>query len=125
MGIEKQGYKKLIVWREAAKLRKLVYDISKRFSNKEIRRTSQMSDATRSVKQNIQESYNSGSTAKYLNSLSISKGSLGELIGDVEDCLEDGLVTKEEFDLLTSIIGRKDYLLMRLIQALRRKGVKK
>ncbi len=121
MGLEKQGYKKLIVWQEAAKLRKLVYETTRKFPSSEIRRVSQMNDAARSLKQNIQEGYNSGSIAKYINALSISKGSLSELSGDIEDCLEDKLITKEEFDIFASSIGREDYLLMRLIQSLRKK----
>ena len=54
----KQGYKKLVVWNNAKILRKGVYDITKRFPKSEMRRVSQMNDAARSVKQNIQEGYN-------------------------------------------------------------------
>lgn len=124
MSNESQGYKKLIVWELAKEIRRKVYQITKRFSKSEMRRTSQMNDAARSVKQNIQEGHKSGSTAKFVNSLNISQGSLAELIGDIEDCLEDGLITKDEFKDLDSLTGREDYLLMRLIQALRGKDRK-
>lgn len=121
MGLERQGYKKLIVWQEAAKLRKLTYDTTAKLSKTEVRRVSQMNDAARSTKQNIQEGYNSGSIGKYINSLNISKGSLAELAGDIDDCLEDNLITREDFEVFSSLIGRLDYLLMRLIQSLKRK----
>ncbi len=51
----KDGYKKLVVWKNAHKLRKLIYEMTKTFPKNEMRRISQMRDSARSVKQNIQE----------------------------------------------------------------------
>lgn len=65
-----------------------------------------MTDAARSVKQNIQEGYKSGSVLKFLNFLSISKGSLGEI--DVE------------FAELDKLCGTTDYLLNKFINSLRK-----
>ncbi|MDP8247532.1 MAG: four helix bundle protein [Candidatus Tritonobacter lacicola] len=115
------GYKKLIVWQNAKKLRKLVYDITVRFPRSEMRRTSQMRDSARSVKQNIQEGYQRYSIKEYIRFLDISKGSLGELSGDVEDCFEDKLITEEEFKKIDKLCGTTDYLLARLISSLRKK----
>ena len=117
-----QGFRKLVVWKNAYQLRRLVYDITKRFTPSEMRRVSQMRDAARSIKQNIQEGYGK-SLGEYIHSLEISKGSLRELAGDIEDCFDDGLITKEEFSKLDKLIGRTDYSLMRLIQSLRKKQV--
>ena len=120
-----KGYRKLIVWQNTYKLRKIIYDLTKRFPKAEYRRISQMRDAARSVKQNIQEGYNGGSIGKYIQGLNISKGSLAELLGDVEDCFEDDLVKKQEFKLMEDLIKRTDYLLFKLIKSLadmRRKG---
>ena len=114
------GFKKLIVWKNAYYLRRMVYEITRRFPKSEMRRVSQMRDAARSVKQNIQEGY--GRTlGLYINYLEISKGSLRELSGDIQDCFDDGLITKDEFKKTSEIIGRTDYLFMRLVQSLRRK----
>lgn len=118
---EKEGYKKLIVWQNAKKLRKLVYQITKRFPKNEMRRVSQMNDSARSVKQNIQEGYISGSLPKYINHLRISRGSLSELKGDIEDCSEDGLISEGESKMLNELCGKTDYLLNRLIQSLIKK----
>jgi four helix bundle protein len=116
----KEGYRKLIVWQNAYKLRRLVYEITKKFAMLEVRRISQMRDAARSIKQNIQEGY--GKTlGEYLHSLEISRGSLRELSGDVEDCFDDKLITEEEFAELISLCGKTDYLFMKLIQSLRLK----
>ena len=97
--IQKQGYRKLIVWQNAQKLRRLVYQTTKKFPKIEVRRTSQMNDAARSIKQNIQEGYGK-SLGEYIHSLGISQGSLRELSGDVEDCLDDGLIADDEFAVL-------------------------
>jgi len=112
------GFKKLVVWKNTQKLRKLIYEMTKKFPKSEMRRISQMRDAARSVKQNIQEGYMSSSIGIYIRSLSISEGSLGELSGDVEDCLEDNLISKEEFFEADSLCGKTDYLLKRLIRSL-------
>lgn len=115
-----EGFRKPIVWQNAYKLRRLVYEATKGFLPSEMRRVSQMRDAARSIKQNIQEGYGK-SLGEYIHPLGISKGSLRELSEDVEDCFDDGLITKEEFLKLDKLIGKTDYLLMRLIQSLRKK----
>jgi len=121
MNKDKQGYKKLIVWQNAAKLRRLVYEITSYFPKNEFRRVSQMRDAARSIKQNIQEGYKRGSLGEYIHFLTIAQGSLGELTGDIEDSYEDGLLSNEQFKELDSLVGRTDYLFNRLIESLRKK----
>ena len=117
-----RGFKKLIVWKNTRELRKKIYEITKRFSSRELRRVSQMRDAARSVKQNIQEGYSKNSLGDYMRSLEISKGSLAELMGDIDDCLEDGLITEEEFSDLDSLSKRTHYLFDRLLTALHKKS---
>ena len=114
------GYKKLVVWQNAYKLRRLIYEATKPFDKAEMRRVSQMRDSARSVKQNIQEGY--GKTlAGYINHLNIAQGSLAELEGDVEDCFDDGLIDKDVFLKITELAGKTGYLFKRLIQSLIRK----
>lgn len=115
-----EGFRKLIVWQNAYKLRRLVYEATRGFPQSEMRRVSQMRDAARSIKQNIQEGYGK-SLGEYIHSLEISKGSLRELSGDIDDCFDDKLITSDEFNKLDELCGKTDYLLMRLIQALRQK----
>lgn len=125
-GIDKKfdkprGYEKLIVWQNARRLRKLIYDITARFPKCEYKLVSQMRDAARSVKQNIQEGYKRSGLGEYIQFLNISRGSLGEIKGDVDDCLEDGLINKEEFKNLDKLCGTTDYLFNRLLTSLKRK----
>ncbi len=120
----KQGYRGLIVWRNAARLRAMVYELTRAFPQGEFRRVSQMRDAARSVKQNIQEGYIRRSLREYLQALGISRGSLAELIGDIEDCRQDGLLSEEQFHELDRLAGQTEFLLKRLVQALEQKTPK-
>ena len=115
------AYKRLIVWQNARILRKRIYEITQRFSSIEFRRISQMRDAARSVKQNIQEGYQKNSLGDYIRSLEIAKGSLSELIGDVDDCFEDALMNGEEYKGIHSLCARTIYLFDRLLTSLYQK----
>lgn len=115
------GYKNLIVWSKAAELRRYIYLLTQKFPKSEYRRVSQMNDAARSVKQNIQEGYPK-STLGLINSLSISQGSVNELEGDVDDSFEDELMTKAEFDKAKELCRKTDYFLSKLIESLRKKN---
>ena len=111
-GLMGKSYMNLVVWKNACELRRLIYEITKKLPARELRRVSQMCDSAWSVKQNIQEGYKRAS---------IAQGSLGELSGDVDDCLEDKLISKQEYEVLDNLISRTDYLFMRLIQSLENK----
>lgn len=115
--MSKKGFQKLIVWQNAYKLRRMIFEITKNFPKNEMRRVSQMNDAARSIKQNIQEGYGS-SLPQYINYLRIAKGSLSELIGDIRDCYDDGLIDVATYEKLDELAGKTDYLFMRLIQSL-------
>ncbi|MGB9720361.1 MAG: four helix bundle protein [bacterium] len=120
-GLMGKGYTKLIVWKNACELRRLIYEITRKFPAKEMRHVTQMRDSARSIKQNIQEGYKRSTIGDYIHHLSIAQGSLGELSGDVDDCSEDNLINKSEYTVLNTLIIRTDYLLMRLIQSLNKK----
>lgn len=113
-----EGYKKLIVWQNVEKLRSQIYQITRRFKPIEFRRVTQMTDAARSAKQNIQEGYKCGSLGGYIRYLNVSLGSLAEVKGDVDDCLQDGLITQEEYKGLDKLCGTTDYLLKKMIKSM-------
>ena len=96
----KRPYEHLKFYKDICEIRRMIHKITERFERKHLRLISQMRDAARSAKQNIREGYRKGSLGEFLNGIRISQGSLEELSGDMEDCLEDDLVTmaeKEEF----------------------------
>lgn len=80
-----------------------------------------MNDSARSTKQNIQEGYTRKSLGEYIHFLTISQSSLNELSGDVEDCFIDKLISKDEFTYVDQLIGKTNYLFMRLIQSLEKR----
>lgn len=113
-----EGYKRLIVWQNAEKLRSQIYQITRRFKPIEFRRVTQMTDAARSTKQNIQEGYKCGSLGGYIRYLNISLGSLAEVKGDVDDCFQDALISPEEYQKLDKLCGTTDYLLKKMIKSM-------
>ena len=114
------AYEKLKFYQEICELRKRISEITKSFPRENIRLISQMKDAARSAKQNIREGYRKGSAGEFEHSIRISQGSLEELAGDVEDSLEDGLITKEQRDNIVRLINSATYLSGRYIISLRK-----
>ncbi len=84
----------------------------------EPRRASHMRAAIRSAKQNFKEGYQRGSIRIFINSCKISYGSLEELIGDIEDCKDDGLFNIDIYNLLMDLAKKTHYLLNNYIQSL-------
>ena len=119
-----EGYKELLVYQRAVKLQDFVRKITERFPWDEKRRREHMRDSARSVKQNIVEGWKRETTQEYIDFLSYSFGSLGELKEDGEDCIRQGLITKKEFEELRRKCGEIDFLLGRLKGALERKITK-
>ncbi len=103
-------YEKLKFYQDICELRKLVAAIITRFEKSHIRLVSEMRSATRSAKQNIREGYSRGSLAEFLKAIRISQGSLEELSGDIDDCLEDKLINPQEHDQLTKLCKSALYM---------------
>ncbi len=77
-----------------------------------------MRDAARSAKQNIREGYKKGSIGEFIHSIKISQGSLEELGGDMEDCLEDKLIDEKEFLKLSELFRSAEYMSSRYLESL-------
>ncbi|OQA56231.1 MAG: hypothetical protein BWY42_01111 [Candidatus Omnitrophica bacterium ADurb.Bin277] len=83
-----------------------------------MRLVSQMRDAARSAKQNIREGYKKGTANEFIRSIMISRGSLEELGGDIDDCFEDGLIDKDEHASMQKLVRSADLLSARYLTAL-------
>jgi len=92
--------------------------MTERFTKTHMRLVSQMRDAARSAKQNIREGYRKGSLGEFIHSIRISQGSLEELSGDMEDCLEDGLISKDEHEEFITLVSSASYMSSRYIKSL-------
>ena len=103
------AYEKLRFYQNICEIRRLIYRITKRFEKSHLRLVGQMRDAARSAKQNIREGYRKDSAGEFGRGIKISAGSLEELEGDVDDCSEDGLITKAEYGKLKDLFGKTNY----------------
>lgn len=119
-----EGYKELLVYQRAAQLQDFIYKATEKFSIDDRRRREHMRDSARSVKQNIVEGWKRETTRQYIDFLSYSFGSLGELKEDGEDCIKLSLINQAEFEELTRRCGEIDFLLGRLKNALEKKITK-
>ncbi len=116
----KPAYEKLKFYQDICNLRVAVYQITERFLKTHLRLVSQMRDAARSAKQNIREGYKKETVGESAHSIKISRGSLEELGGDIEDCLQDGLITQNEYDGLEKLLKSADYLSAQYLKSLYR-----
>ena len=114
----KPAYEDLKFYQDICQIRKLIYKITGRFANIHFRLVSQMRDSARSAKQNIREGYRKGSIGGYIHSIKISLGSLEELSGDIEDCIEDGLINKSEFIEFSRLFQSATYMAGQYIKSL-------
>ncbi len=116
-----QSFKELRVWQEAKTLAVGVYrmtssgNISRDFGLKD-----QMQRAAVSIASNICEGYERHSDAEFIRFLHIAKGSLSELVTQLEIATEVGLVTGELVPQLQDQCTKVGSMLTKLIQA--RKG---
>lgn len=117
---KKRPYEELKFYQDICEIRKFIHRITARFAKANLRLVSQMRDAARSAKQNIREGYRKGTLGEFLHSIKISQGSLEELSGDIEDCFEDGLITKEEFDKFSKLYHSASYLSTQYLKAMYR-----
>ena len=112
------AYEKLVFYQDICKIRRLIYIITERFRKTHLRLASQMRDSARSAKQNIREGYKKGTIGEFIRGINISLGSLEELGGDIEDCLEDGLIAQKEFDNLSKLYRSANYMAGRCLESL-------
>lgn len=114
----KPAYEDLKFYQDICNIRRFIYKVTNRFAKSQLRLVSQMRDAARSAKQNIREGYRKGSVGEYSHSIKISLGSLEELSGDIEDCLEDGLITEEETNEFSRLFQSATYMAGQYIKSL-------
>ena len=122
--MQEKPYEKLKFYQDTCELRKLIVEITERFGNKHLKLVNQMRDAARSAKQNIREGYSRGSLAEFLRFIRISQGSLDELNGDINDGLEDKLITSQEHEKLSKLCNSALYLSSQYIKSMNKSNNK-
>jgi four helix bundle protein len=112
------AYTKLQFYKNICIIRRKIYQITISFEKSHVKVVGQARDAARSAKQNIREGYKKDSIGIFINHLKISKGSLDELMGDVEDFFEDKLINQDDYDELNVLIHKTDYMIDRYIDSI-------
>lgn len=116
----KPAYEHLQFYKNICEIRRLIHNITEDFKKVDVRLISQMRDAARSAKQNIREGYSKDTAGEFAHSIIISKGSLSEVEGDLDDCYEDNLVREKEYILLKELISKTEYQIDKYIDSLYR-----
>ncbi|HEX2344845.1 MAG TPA: four helix bundle protein [Vicinamibacterales bacterium] len=102
-----KDHKKLIAWWLANELRKRVMAFTGRPpAARDFEFRDQIRGASRSVCRNISEGFYRYKHKEFANFVSIAKGSLGETQDALEDALQSGFVTREEFDEMWQLSKR-------------------
>ncbi len=115
-----EAYEKLQFYKNICEIRKLINKLTERFARLYFRLISQMRDAARSAKQNIREGYAKDTVGEFAHSIKISRGSLSELEGDIDDCKEDGLMTEKDYCELKNLLRKTKFQMDRYIDSLYR-----
>ena len=99
-----RSFENLYVWQESRELINIIYKIMS--SCRDYGFKDQIQRAAVSIMNNIAEGFESGSDAKFLNFLNISRGSCAEVRSMLYLCEDLGFCTKEEREQLQSQLRR-------------------
>ncbi len=121
-------FEDLECWQSARNLCKLVYKLTKkeRFS-KDFSLVNQIRDSSGSVMDNIPEGFERGGNKEFIQFLSISRGSLGELKSQLYRALDQDYIDKKEFQEaydLSDITGKQITGLINYLKYSNKKGFK-
>ena len=93
-----RSFENLRVWQQSRTFVNSIYDIMEQVKDYGFR--DQIQRAAVSIMNNIAEGAESGSDAKYVNFLQISRGSCSEVRSMLYLCLDRKMIDKEQFDRL-------------------------
>jgi four helix bundle protein len=121
-------FEEIEAWQLARELCKLVYKLSCQGEfAKDFALKNQMRDAAGSSMDNIAEGYERDGTKEFINFLSVSKGSAGEVRSQSYRAFDAGYISKEEFNELFKLanrVGKANHGLMEYLKNCDLKGIK-
>jgi four helix bundle protein len=113
-----QSFRELRVWQEAKKLAVEIYKLTGSGSlSKDFGLKDQTQRAVVSIASNISEGYERKSDAEFIRFLFISKGSLSELVTQLEIATEVGLIPEEFHMPIADQCNKVGAMLTKLIQS--------
>jgi four helix bundle protein len=118
-------FEEIEVWQKARVLSLRLYNITKTPTFKDDRDLKwQINKTAGSVMDNIAEGFERGGKNEFLQFLSISKGSVGELRSQLYRAIDRELITQEDFDELFGIVIEISKMLEGLMSYLKKSNIK-
>ena len=116
-----ESFRELLVWQRAMQLANRVYDVALTFPKEEMfGLISQMRRSAVSVASNIAEGSQRGGKKEFIHFLTITRGSLAELLTQLILAQDRQCVSKEKYEEIYMLIDEVSRMSMRLIQSLKR-----
>jgi len=120
-----QRFEDLEIWRKSRILSDRVYPLTfKEPIANDFRLKDQMRGGVGSIMDNIAEGFERGSKLEFLNSLSISKGEVGELKSQFYRCLDNKYITQKLFDELYNLADELTKMITSFISYLNKSKIK-
>lgn len=116
----KPAYEQLKFYQELCDVRADVFTVFSPYRNRFPKLVTQLTDAMRSAKQNVIEGYGRDSLGSFIQHLKISRASLGEARGDIDDVRRDVPALANHCEEFLQRIDRILFLLDRYIDSLYR-----
>ncbi len=100
------GYRKLIAYNKACEVRRVIYQLIKKFPKEEqFALCNQLRRAAVSITSNIAEGVTRYSNKDKVHFLEMSYGSLMEVMSQIEVALDEGYIKNDEFSNLETLIA--------------------
>lgn len=116
-----ESFRELVVWQRAMQLANKIYDAALKFPKEEMfGLTSQMRRCAVSVASNIAEGSQRGGAKEFIHFLTISRGSLAELLTQLILAQDRKFISEAEYKEIYGLIDEVSRMSMRLIQSLKR-----
>ena len=120
-----ESFEELQVWQKARQLVNEVYTLTKNSAfGRDLDLRNQIRRAAVSVMSNVAEGFERGGTGEFVQFLSLAKGSAGEVRSQLYVAHDQGYLSQEEFDQVTSLAIETSRLISGLMSYLRKSGVK-
>jgi four helix bundle protein len=118
-------FEEIISWKEARELNRILRKLIKEKKiEKNFGLISQIERSAGSIMDNIAEGFDRGGNKEFIQFLYISKGSCGELRSQMYRAVDDGYISNEQFDLVSTYCLKISNLIFKLIEYLKSSELK-
>src|SRR3989344_6233853 len=115
-------FEELYCWQTGRELVNIIYSLTQNPLFKDFSLKDQICRAAVSVISNIAEGFERGSKEEFLYFLYIAKGSCGEVRSQLYIALDQGFITKEDFNIAVEKCKQVSGLLYKFIESIKSQG---